>query len=79
MQDELQRRVAANIRVELTRQQMTAERLARLLNVSPPWVSRRMTGKQKFSRCDVGRVADALNVRVERLLGVRDTESAPEL
>lgn len=57
--------VAAQLRAEMGRQELTNEQLAARLGVSDMWVSRRKQQKTQISMADVERLAEALNVPVE--------------
>lgn len=61
-------RVAAEVRAELGRQQMSQLMLAALLGVSQSYVSRRLHGEAPFSTTDLERIADALRVPIETFL-----------
>ena len=54
--------VAAEVRAEMGRQDRDNAWLAKQLDVSEMWVSRRLRGKIRFSADDVVRVAAALDV-----------------
>lgn len=64
----LTQRVAAEIRAELGRQNVTGKRLAELLGVSHSWVSYRLTGQQTIDFDDIEKIAGALGVPVSHLL-----------
>jgi len=67
----LTQRVAAEIRAELGRQQMSQRRLAELLGVDPAIVSRRLAGvRYSFTTSELDRIAAILGVPVARILGV---------
>ncbi|SNY28869.1 helix-turn-helix domain-containing protein [Paractinoplanes atraurantiacus] len=60
--------VADEIRVAMTRRRMSGRELATKLNVSPSWVSYRLSGKQPIDLNDLLRIANALEVGVHELL-----------
>jgi hypothetical protein len=63
------RLIAQEIRAELARQQVSNRRLALALGVSSMWVNRRIsTCETELTFEDVQRIAEALHVRVERLV-----------
>lgn len=66
----LTQRVAAEIRAELARQQMSQRRLAELLGIDPALVSRRVsTGVgRSWTLDELERIAEILGVSVERLI-----------
>jgi hypothetical protein len=69
----LTRRVSAEIRAELARQQKSQRHLCVQINMHPGVFSRRLTGAggRCFTIAEVDRIADALGVPVNNLLGVR--------
>lgn len=71
MRESLSDRVRLSLRVELARRNWNATQLAERVGVSDMWVSRRMRGLTDFTVSDLDRVADALDVPVEVLLGER--------
>lgn len=60
--------VAEEIRAMLGRRRMSGRELARKLDVSPSWVSYRLTGTQEIGLNDLARIADALGVGIVDLL-----------
>jgi transcriptional regulator with XRE-family HTH domain len=60
--------VADEVRVAMTRRRMSGRELATKLNVSPSWVSYRLSGKQPIDLNDLLRIANALGVGVHELL-----------
>lgn len=62
------RLAAANIRAELGRQNKSRAALARDLDVTEMWLSRRMTGKTEFTIDELARIADTLGVGLTTLL-----------
>lgn len=66
----LTQRVAAEVRAEVARQNVTQEHLARVLGVAQPNISRRLTGKQPFDTDELDKLAVAFGVPVDRFLTV---------
>jgi transcriptional regulator with XRE-family HTH domain len=64
----LTQRVAAEVRAEVARQAVTQERVAGILGVAQPNVSRRLNGKQPFDTDELDKLADAFGVPVDRFL-----------
>lgn len=62
-------RIAANVREELARQDISQVDLARSLGWSQPFISRRLRGRAEFSAADLVSVAAELNVPVASLYG----------
>jgi transcriptional regulator with XRE-family HTH domain len=60
----LQLAVAAEVRAELARKQMSQHALAAALGVAQQTVSRRLTGEVPFDVAELGRVAEILGVPV---------------
>lgn len=60
--------VADEIRVAMTRRRMSGRDLAKKLDVSPSWVSYRLSGRQPIDLNDLFRIAKALGVGVHQLL-----------
>lgn len=60
--------VADEIRVAMTRQRMSGRDLAKKLNVSPSWISYRLSGRQPIDLNDLFRIAKALRIGVHQLL-----------
>ena len=60
--------VADEIRVAMTRQRVSGRDLAKRLDVSPSWISYRLSGKQPIDLNDLLRIANALGVGVHQLL-----------
>lgn len=56
-------RVAEEIRALLARRRITGRELARRLNISPNWVSLRLSGAQEIGVNDLARIAEALAVQ----------------
>jgi transcriptional regulator with XRE-family HTH domain len=54
--------VAAQIRAEMGRQQISASALARILDVDDTWVGRRIRGKSAITIDDLEKFAKALDV-----------------
>lgn len=60
----LQQHVAAEVRAEMARQQMTQQVLARQLGTTQQTLSRRMTGEVPFDVFELQRIADIFGVPV---------------
>lgn len=61
--------IAANVRAEVARQNLTQQQVAdRIGGVGQWWVSRRLTGDTTITAEDLARFAEALNVPVTQLL-----------
>jgi transcriptional regulator with XRE-family HTH domain len=63
-----QRHVAAEIRAELGRQDLSQADLAASLGWTEAYVSRRLKGRVEFTLADVGAIARTLGVRPGRFL-----------
>lgn len=63
-------RVAEEIRALLARRRMSGRELARVLDVSPSWVSYRLTGTQPIDVNDLQKIARVLGVRIVDLLPI---------
>lgn len=61
-------RVAAEVRAEVGRQQLTHRGLAELLGLSQPQVTKRLNGVLPFDTAELDRVADVLGVPVDQFL-----------
>lgn len=66
--------VAAEIRAELARQQISQAALAERLGVSRPYVTRRLKGDTPISVGDVAAIADILGVPVANFTAPVDEE-----
>lgn len=64
----LARRIGAEIRAEMARQDISQEELARRLGWSQQWVSRRITGVTPVDAGELEAIAAALGVPVSQLL-----------
>ncbi len=60
--------IAANIRAELGRQNKTRAALAREMDVTEMWVSRRVNAQTPITVDDLSRIADALAVPAVELM-----------
>ena len=60
--------IAANIRAELGRQNKTRAALARDMDVTEMWVSRRLNAQTPLTVDDLTRIANALDVATTDLL-----------
>lgn len=65
-------RVAAEIRAEMGRQNLSQQQLAARMGQAQPWVSRRIKGNASLDLDDLDAFAAALNVPLHRLLGWSD-------
>ena len=61
-------RVAAEIRVEMARQDIRQSQLARRLGENDTWLSVRLRGRQEIGVNDLARIATALDVEIHSLL-----------
>lgn len=68
-------RVAEEIRALLARRRMSGRELARALDVSPSWVSYRLTGTQPIDVNDLDRIARVLGVGIVDLLPLEEVVS----
>jgi transcriptional regulator with XRE-family HTH domain len=68
MGEEFTRKVAAEIRAEMARQQMSQDQLADRIGMSQSTLSRRLTGSLPFDTTELAKVAEALGVVVTALL-----------
>lgn len=69
--------IAAEIRAELARARITQSALAEQLNVSPAWVSRRLSGEVRLSVGDVAAIAQKLGLSFSKLAAPVDDETKP--
>ncbi len=67
-------RVAAEIRAEMARKQISGRELARRLGRSANWVSLKVSGSQRLDLDDLAIIATALGVTVVDLFPRRDRE-----
>lgn len=68
----LSQRIAEEIRSWMGRRRLSGASLARALNVSPAWVSYRLTGVQEIGVNELERIAEVLDVDVIDLMPVRE-------
>lgn len=61
-------RIAEEIRALLARRRMSASELARVIGVTQPYISRRLTGDTPLDVDDLAKIADALGVHISDLL-----------
>ena len=54
--------IAANLRAEVARQNLTQQQMADRLGVGQWWVSRRLTGEVPVTAADLTRFAEALGI-----------------
>lgn len=62
-------RVAATVRAEMARAQITQQEMAAILGVTQSMVSKRLLGKQPFRLDEIEKIAAALGVHPATLLG----------
>lgn len=74
--DDLQTRIADEVRIELTRQRLTQAQLAARIGSAQSVISRKLCGKAPITTRDVERWAAALDVPVSRLMPSIDTPVA---
>lgn len=68
--------VAEEVRALMARRQMSGRTLALKLNVSPSWISYRLSGKQPIDINDLALIAGALDVNPLDLLPSREITAA---
>jgi transcriptional regulator with XRE-family HTH domain len=68
MTQSLTQRVAAEVRAEVARQNVTQVELSRILEIAQPSVSRRLNGKFPFDTDELDKLAAAFGVPVDRFL-----------
>lgn len=68
----MRERVAEEVRALLARRKMSASELARRLDVTQRYMSRRLTGETAFDADDLGNIAGVLGVDVTDLFPRRD-------
>lgn len=66
--NELSRRVAEEIRVQLARRNISAAELARRTGLKQPYLSRRMTCEVSFDLADLDKISRTLGVTIHDLL-----------
>ncbi|MEV4271978.1 helix-turn-helix domain-containing protein [Micromonospora aurantiaca (nom. illeg.)] len=66
--ERLRHQVAEEIRAQLGRKQMSGAKLARAIDQSEMYVSRRLRGETAFDLDDLERIADVLGVTVTDLM-----------
>jgi hypothetical protein len=64
--------VAAEIRAQMGRQNITRAELARRLKVEDSWVGKRLNGRTEIGIGDLGRIAHALGLKIVDLLPQRE-------
>ena len=62
-------RIAATVRAELARRQISGAKLAEQLGWSQPYVQRRLSGRVAFDVDELGRIADVLSIDLADLVG----------
>lgn len=68
-----QQRVAAEVRAEMARQDVTAQSIAPAAHISPATLSRRLSGTSPFSVAELEAVAGALGVEPSDFLPARQS------
>lgn len=68
--DPVSRQIGQNVKAELVRHGLGQDRVAELLGVTQPQISKRIAGTIDFEAAEVARVAYLLQVPVERLMDV---------
>lgn len=69
----LRHRIAAEVRAQMARRQVSGASMAVTLGKSQKWMSRRTTGEIAFDMDDLEQVAKVLEVDVEQLLRPQPT------
>ncbi|WP_141886000.1 helix-turn-helix domain-containing protein [Leucobacter komagatae] len=69
LQIHVERTAAANARAQAARQKLSGREIARRLDFSPVYVSRRLSGEVEFSESDLHSFASVLGVTAATLLG----------
>jgi len=65
---ELFGRIALNIKVERTIKRLTQSQLAELIDVHEKYIGKIETGKQNMTLKTLNKIANALNIDIDRLL-----------
>jgi transcriptional regulator with XRE-family HTH domain len=68
--DPIRRQIGQNVKAELIRMGFGQDKVAELLGVSQPQVSKRIAGTIGFEAAELARIAQLLQVPVDRLMGV---------
>lgn len=66
--DPVRRQIGQNVKAELIRLGVGQDRLAEVLGVSQPQISRRLAGSIGFEAAELVRIAAELNIPVSRLV-----------
>lgn len=61
--------IASNVRAEVTRRNLSGQRVAEALGLTQPATSRRMRGHVEFSATELQRLAELLEIPVASLYG----------
>jgi transcriptional regulator with XRE-family HTH domain len=69
MLTDINARIAAEVRAEVARQQLTQQQLGERMGRPQHWISRRLTGDVPFTADELVTFAAALGVPVSRFLG----------
>lgn len=70
--------LASNIRAECARQRVSQSKIAEVLGVSQPGVSRRLNGAMPFTVNELFDLANLFNIKVSQLLPLDDDEDGDE-
>lgn len=76
MPQSLTLRVAAEVRAEVGRQQLTHQRLGELIGLSQPQVTKRLNGVLPMDTAELDRIAAVLSVPVDRFLSAPSQAAA---
>ena len=68
--DPVRKQIGKNVRAELVRLGLDQNRLAEILGVSQPQISKRLAGSIGFEGAELVRIAEALDIPVARLVDV---------
>lgn len=68
--DPVRKQIGQNVRAELVRLGLGQDKLAAMLGVSQPQVSKRLAGTIGFEAAELVRIAEAFNIPVARLVEV---------
>lgn len=74
--DPVRRRIGQNVRAELARLGLGQDRLAEMLGVSQPQISKRLSGTIGFEAAELVRIAAELDIPMARLVEAPTPASA---
>lgn len=66
--DPVRKRIGSNVRAELARLGLGQDRLAEILEISQPQISKRLAGTIGFEAAELVRIAAELDIPVSRLV-----------